>query len=379
VTADIDDEIEADAALVQLARDCPLLSRARALSAFVGDGRPLTAKGVLRRSEIAPACSAAGLPDPGRVVTAADVPALHRAWVAAQGAGLLTLGLDRATATAPDGGAVAQWRDGVAALLRSESGDDRRVGATVACRAALSVLTVAPGLDPHGFGDAVQGVLEQQPVIDRIAVYYAFRRGHLPETGALELLVESGAVDPVPLRLTPLGHWALGALAEPVVRAPAWADDEILQLRVALDRFRPPVWRRVLVPAGTTLGQLHQVVQILLEWDDDHLHVFTVDGLRYADPGHELDGCADEHDFTLAVALPRPGAAVGYRYDLGDCWDHTIMLEKVLPAQPGASPRCIGGRGDVPTEDWPGDEPPPRRPFRLDVCNEHLAALRTLA
>jgi hypothetical protein len=108
------------------------------------------------------------------------------------------------------------------------------------------------------------------------------------------------------------------------------------------------------------------------------VQVFDVDGLCYADPRYELDGCADEHDITLATALPRPGASVGYRYDLGDCWDHTIMLEKVLPAEPVASPRCIGGRGDAPTEDWPGDEPPPRRPFRLDVCNEHLAALRTL-
>jgi len=374
MTADIDIDT-LDPAVARGARDCPLVARAHALSAFVGDGKPLTAKGVLRRAEIGPACAAAGLPDPGRVVTAADVAPLHRAWVAAQGAGLLTLDHDRAHASTPDGDAVVQWRRGVTALLRAESDDDRRLGATIACRAALSVLITAPGLDGHRFGDAVEGVLEALPFTDRYAAYRAFRRGRLSETGALELLVETGAVDPATRTVAPLGHWALDALAEPVVVAPAWADDEILQLRIDLDRFRPPVWRRVRLPAGTTLAQLHHVVQVVLEWDDDHLHVFDVDGIHYADPLHGLDGCADEDDLTLAAALPRPGASLRYRYDLGDCWDHVIRLEKVLPARPGAHPTCVDGRGDAPVEDWPSDEPPPPQPFHLDALNGRLAEL----
>ncbi len=58
-----------------------------------------------------------------------------------------------------------------------------------------------------------------------------------------------------------------------------------------------------------------------------HLHVFIVDGLHYAYPWHELEGWADENDAKLAVSLPRLGASLTYRYDLGDCWDHTIVLE----------------------------------------------------
>jgi hypothetical protein len=353
----------AGAAIAALAHDCPLLSRARALAAFVGDGRALTAKGVLRRAEIAPACAAAGLSDPGRVVTAADVPALHRAWVAAQGAGLLVLGLDRAVGATPAGDPVAQWLGGLTALLRAESGDAQRIGATVTCRVALRVLVSASGIDRHWFGQAVEDVLDQLPTAEQVAAYHAFRRGTVPETGALELLAECGAVDPATLAVTPLGRWALDALAEPPAPAPAWADDDILQLKIGLDGFRPPVWRRVLVPAGTSLGRLHHIVQIALEWADDHLHVFTVGGIGYADASVGLDGCGDEETVTLASALPRPGATLAYRYDLGDCWDHTILLEKALPAEPGARPTCVGGRGDAPVEDWNHDEPPPARPF----------------
>jgi hypothetical protein len=79
-------------AVTEAAQGCALLVRARALAGFVGSGRAITAKAVLRRADIAAACAAAGLPDPGRVVSAAHVPALHRAWTAAQGAGLIAVG-----------------------------------------------------------------------------------------------------------------------------------------------------------------------------------------------------------------------------------------------------------------------------------------------
>jgi hypothetical protein len=65
-------------------------------------------------------------------------------------------------------------------------------------------------------------------------------------------------------------------------------------------------WRRILVPAGTSLGRLHHIVQVALDWDGDHLHVFTIDGIGYADADHGLEGCGDEETVTLPSALPRP-------------------------------------------------------------------------
>ncbi len=153
--------------------------------------------------------------------------------------------------------------------------------------------------------------------------------------------------------------------------------DHVYQLKIGLTRLRPPVWRRVLVPADTTLGELHEIIQIALEWEDDHLHVFTAGHLHYSDPFHELDGCADENTVSLEATLPRIGASITYRYDLGDSWDHTITLEKVLDHDSTLTyPTCITGRGDAPVEDWISDSSEPAAtPFDQDVLNRDLAAL----
>ncbi|HVL86343.1 MAG TPA: plasmid pRiA4b ORF-3 family protein [Pseudonocardia sp.] len=363
-------------AIPEAAQGCALLVRARALAGFVGSGRPVTAKAVLRRADIPPACTAAGLPDPGRVVSAAHVPALHRAWVAALGASLIEVGLRDVRATTPPEDVAVQWRSAVAAVLRAESDDPARSAATVVCRAALDVLAAAPGLGDRHFGDALDAELDRQPISDRLTVGYAFRRGLLPEVGAVEVLTECGVLDPTTRVLTPLGHWARHELTnEPAAPRPVWTNDDVLQLRIDLDRFRPPVWRRVRLPAATTLAELHQIIQILFEWDDDHLHVFTVDGMSYTDPSYGLGRYADEELLTLAAALPRAGARLSYRYDLGDCWDHTVLLEAGERSVPATRPTCLDGRGAAPVEDWPGDEPPPPRPFHLAALNRHLTGL----
>jgi Plasmid pRiA4b ORF-3-like protein len=175
----------------------------------------------------------------------------------------------------------------------------------------------------------------------------------------------------------PHGHTARDLDTARLRPAPAprvtWADDDAFELRIDLDRSRPPVWRRVRLPAGTTLTELHEIIQVLFEWDSDHLHVFTVDGVHYADPLDKLDDCADADQLSLAVALPRPGARLTYRYDLGDCWDHTVLLEAGGPAGAPDRPTCIGGRGDAPVEDWPDNGPPSPRPLDLIELDRRLA------
>jgi hypothetical protein len=46
------------------------------------------------------------------------------------------------------------------------------------------------------------------------------------------------------------------------------AAESILQLKIMLKGAKPPIWRRVLVPAGIPLSQLHQVIQGLFGWLD---------------------------------------------------------------------------------------------------------------
>lgn len=362
-----------------LARDCVLMSRARALSEWVGSGKPVTAKGVLRRADVDPATAAIGAAAPRWVRTAADLEALHRPWVAAEAAGLLALDLHRATARTPHGhDPTCQWLAGVRAVLRVESNDDQKIGASVVCRAVLRTLSARPTSDADQLEEIIEEELRSIDSFEAFAAHQAFRRGVMPEDAGLELLIECGGVDAVTMTVTPLGAWAqdrLSARAVPASTSVGVHPDQIFQLKIGLRGFGPQVWRRVQLPSTTDLGVLHRIIQIVLAWDDDHLHVFTTDGMPYADPYHGLDGCTDEGTITLGAVLPRPGASVGYRYDLGDCWDHTITLEKVLDQDDGTYPRCVAGRGDAPAEDWGPDSPQESIPFVRDTVNRQLAGL----
>src|SRR5712692_10199700 len=41
--------------------------------------------------------------------------------------------------------------------------------------------------------------------------------------------------------------------------------ENILQLRLSLEGIRPPIWRRIQVPDGFTLAQLHTVIQLAMD------------------------------------------------------------------------------------------------------------------
>jgi hypothetical protein len=135
--------------------------------------------------------------------------------------------------------------------------------------------------------------------------------------------------------------------------------DTLYELKVTLRGVsKPPVWRRVRVHAGASLGELHAVIMAAMGWDDSHLHMFIDDGsTQYGTATRGLD-CADEDEFALADVLFEPGDRLRYLYDFGDDWDHDIKLEKVLP--PEADPRavavpvCLAGKGACPPEDCGG-------------------------
>lgn len=94
----------------------------------------------------------------------------------------------------------------MAAVLRAESHDDRRHGATVLCRTLLTVLAAEPPPAAADLEDTVHELLQYTDHRECGAVFEAFRRGVMPVDAGMELLAEIGAVDGQG-RLTPLGHW----------------------------------------------------------------------------------------------------------------------------------------------------------------------------
>ena len=133
---------------------------------------------------------------------------------------------------------------------------------------------------------------------------------------------------------------------------------QIYQIKVTLDDTHPPIWRRILVPGNTTLLKLHDVLQIVMGWEDYHLHMFTIEGLIYGDPADEEYGdlgTLDEANYKLGQVIHREGQRFSYEYDFGDSWDHTLLVEKILPPAEGArSPLCLKGKRACPPEDVGG-------------------------
>jgi Plasmid pRiA4b ORF-3-like protein len=130
--------------------------------------------------------------------------------------------------------------------------------------------------------------------------------------------------------------------------------DSIVSLKVTLRDVRPPIWRRLLVPARMTLGDLQHVIQAAMGWEDAHLHVFDIAGRQYGDP-HEVDDAADEARLTVGGVLRSGVSRFSYTYDFGDDWEHSIVIEGKRPPVDGyAYPACVAGRRNCPPEDCGG-------------------------
>jgi hypothetical protein len=130
--------------------------------------------------------------------------------------------------------------------------------------------------------------------------------------------------------------------------------DSIVSLKVSLRGIRPPIWRRLLVPGGMTLGDLHHAIQAAMGWEDAHLHVFDIAGQPYGDP-HTVDDVADEERLTVNGVLRSGVPRFTYTYDSGDGWEHAVVIEGKLPPVEGRGyPACVAGRRNCPPEDCGG-------------------------
>ena len=129
------------------------------------------------------------------------------------------------------------------------------------------------------------------------------------------------------------------------------------RVKVSLYGAKPPVWRRLEIPGAMPLNLVHAVLQIAFDWHDYHLHAFETVCGQFGSPDQDDDWAErqDEATATLAQVAGAERAKVVYSYDFGDDWRHDIVVEKIIPAEPGvAYPRCTGGRRDGPPEDCGG-------------------------
>jgi hypothetical protein len=134
---------------------------------------------------------------------------------------------------------------------------------------------------------------------------------------------------------------------------------DVYGIKVTLLGTKPPIWRRLLVPASMTLAKLHDVLQTAMGWHDCHMHEFRAGERHFGRPDPEDISMGmqveNERNIRLSSVLRRLGAKLIYTYDFGDNWEHAIVLEKLLPLLPDiTSPICIDGSLACPPDDCGG-------------------------
>ena len=123
-------------------------------------------------------------------------------------------------------------------------------------------------------------------------------------------------------------------------------------LKVTLRHVQPLVWRRLRVPGDATLGELHDVLQNSLGWNDSHLHAFRVGAKEYGPIDEEDDRkIIDEETITLDD-IARKQQKLVYLYDFGDGWEHDVVIEKSVK-DPTAL-ECLDGGRSAPPDDCGG-------------------------
>jgi hypothetical protein len=133
----------------------------------------------------------------------------------------------------------------------------------------------------------------------------------------------------------------------------------VYQLKISLKYAKPPVWRTTLIDPETDLSTLHEIIQLLFGWDDNHLHMFKKGQLQYGPPETFSDFSAfgdpdhkEESRYTLSDLLGREKEKADYIYDFGDNWHHILELQAIRPKEENiVYPFCLRGRGDNFKED----------------------------
>lgn len=132
----------------------------------------------------------------------------------------------------------------------------------------------------------------------------------------------------------------------------------LYQLKVQLVNSEPPVWRRFQVLSQTPLDQLHDVIQVVLGWDNEEFYQFIIEDEFYSASDIEAtDQRKDASQFQLGQLVKRGKTTFLYEYDLSDGWEHEVTVEKIRPIpelDARQLPLCLEGENATPPEDCGG-------------------------
>jgi hypothetical protein len=131
----------------------------------------------------------------------------------------------------------------------------------------------------------------------------------------------------------------------------------LYHLRIALCDIEPEIWRTFVIDGETPFSELHEIIQIVMGWENEHLYKFYIDNQTITDISNDdLDSknALDSNVITLKKLGLQKGQKFYYLYDFGDNWNHEIIIEDLVETDPISYPICIAGEYSCPPENCGG-------------------------
>ncbi len=131
----------------------------------------------------------------------------------------------------------------------------------------------------------------------------------------------------------------------------------IYQLKISFPDSRPLIWRRIQIEAQSSFIDLHESIQVIMNWTDEKGFFFLVGDAQVADPddyeGSAADDIIDAYETELGDLIGKQQEALLYRYfDEESDWRLDISIEKQLEKQAQQHyPFCLAGAQQAPPEE----------------------------
>ena len=117
------------------------------------------------------------------------------------------------------------------------------------------------------------------------------------------------------------------------------------------------IWRRFLVNGSWTFDKLHEVIRIIMGWENYHLFEFKFGNIRItpSDEGFFEEDEIDPEKVKISDYVNKEKQKFDYVYDFGDSWEHKIIVEKIIEEEEFKKyPLYIDGERACPPEDCGG-------------------------
>lgn len=128
--------------------------------------------------------------------------------------------------------------------------------------------------------------------------------------------------------------------------------NSVYTLRISLKGIEPEIWRTCQLAGYSSFGELHEIIQLVMGWNNLHPFRFTVkDKILFDNPSvKEIDGkqTIDSDDLNLDEIL-ETGDEFLYEYKNLE-WKHHITVVAIAQDTDIAEPKCTGGEYSCPPD-----------------------------